>query len=303
MADLVNLGSLCIDIVYSVPRITRHGETVTALKQARFVGGKGLNQSLAAARAGCRVAHHGCVGNDGGFLVDALREAGVDARGVRIDATSPSGQAVIQVDQVGANAIVIVGGANRCLVADDIAKALASVAPHGWLLLQNEVNAIDEILASARRHRVRVAMNLAPADGRERGYDLDALELLVMNSMEAQALTGEEAADRAIDAVTNRHPALAVVVTLGENGLVYGAGAERLRLGAFHVDAVDETAAGDAFMGYLMHDWIDARAPREALVRASAAGAIAVTKPGAASSIPHAAEVERFLNSRRHELE
>ena len=303
MAELVNLGSLSIDDVYSVPRIARHGETVTALAQARFAGGKGLNQSLAAARAGCRVAHHGCVGIDGAFLVDSLREAGVDTRGVRVETTARSGHAVIQVGPAGANAIVISGGANRRLGTDDIGAALAAVPARGWLLLQNEVNAIDEILAGARARGLRVAMNLAPVDGHERGYDLDALELLVMNAIEAQALTGEDVAERALDAIAAAHPKLDVVITLGARGLVHGAGRERNRLGAFRVDAVDETAAGDAFMGYLMRDWIDGKSPCEALLRASAAGAIAVTKPGAAASIPCVEEVELFLKRRRHELE
>ena len=303
MAELVNFGSLCIDSVYSVPGIARRGETVSALRQARFVGGKGLNQSLAAARAGCRVAHCGCVGADGAFLVDALREAGVDTKGVRVDPSAQSGQALIQVDPTGANAIVIVGGANRTLGPRDVAATLASVDAGGWLLMQNEVNAIDEILAAAREHHVRVAMNLAPADDRVHRYDLDALDLLVMNSIEAAALTGHDAPDRALEAIAAAHAGLAVVITLGERGLVYGAGDERIRLGAFRVDAVDETAAGDAFMGYLMRGWIDERAPRNVLVRASAAGAIAVTVPGAAASIPRADEVDRFLELRRHELE
>jgi ribokinase len=302
MFDLVNFGSLCIDNVYGVPSIARAGETVTATAQSRFAGGKGLNQSLAAARAGCRVAHVGCIGDDGGLLVDTLWAAGVDIGGIRRVEGVPSGHAVIQVDSAGSNAIVIVGGANRCTTAADLEGALARVAPGGWLLLQNEINDIERALVSARARHVRVAMNLAPADGREGGYDLGSMHLLVVNALEAQALTGESDHERAIDAIASRHPSLELVLTRGHEGLVWARGAQRLRLGAFRVTAVDETAAGDAFTGHLLTAWIRGASRQDALVHASAAGALAVTRAGAAPSIPTAAEVEAFLHARRHEL-
>ena len=302
MFDLVNFGSLCIDNVYGVPSIARAGETVTATAQTRFAGGKGLNQSLAAARAGCRVAHVGCIGDDGVLLIGTLSAAGVDVGGIRRVDGVPSGHAVIQVDSDGSNAIVIVGGANRCTTAADLEGALSRVAPGGWLLLQNEINDIERALAFARARQVRVAMNLAPADGREGGYDLGAMHLLVVNAIEAQALTGEHDHERAIDAITTRHDSLELVLTRGHEGLVWARGMQRLRLGAFRVTAVDETAAGDAFTGHLLAALIRGASRQAALVRASAAGALAVTRAGAAPSIPTTSEVDAFLDVRRHEL-
>jgi len=301
MFELVNLGSLCIDNVYRVPAIARGGETLSALGPARFAGGKGLNQSLAAAQAGCRVAHCGCVGADGAFLIQVLRDAGVDVSGIRMQNDVPSGHAVIQVDPTGANAIVIVGGANRVIDAGDVERALAILEPDGWLLLQNEINDIEHVLSTARKAGVRVAMNVAPVDGRETGYDLAALDLLVVNEWEAQALSGEPEGRRAVDALTARCPELQIVVTRGERGLTYGRGRDRIDLGAFAVAAVDETAAGDAFIGYLMHGMLRRSPAREALVRASAAGAIAVTRAGAADSIPSGSAVAAFLAERAGE--
>jgi ribokinase len=302
MPELVNLGSLCIDEVYRVVRIARPGETVTALAEARFAGGKGLNQSLAAARAGCAVAHVGCVGDDGELLVDALAQAGVDTAGVRRVPGARSGHAVLQVESNGANAIVIVGGANRLLTAADIGRALAALGKGGWLLLQNEINDIESVLAAARAQGVSVAMNLAPTDGRESRYDLRALRLLIVNAFEAEALTGHAEAERALATLCEASPELEVVVTCGAEGLWFGARGERLRLPAFRVRAVDETAAGDAFVGFLLEGWIRGRSHRDALVRASAAGALAVTCAGAAPSIPDAAAVDAFLAVHRHEL-
>jgi ribokinase len=128
------------------------------------------------------------------------------------------------------------------------------------------------------------------------------MHLLVVNALEAQALTGESDHERAIDAIASRHPSLELVLTRGHEGLVWARGAQRLRLGAFRVTAVDETAAGDAFTGHLLTAWIRGASRQDALVHASAAGALAVTRAGAAPSIPTAAEVEAFLHARRHEL-
>jgi ribokinase len=302
MFELVNFGSLCIDNVYSVPGIARAGETVTASAQARFAGGKGLNQSLAAARAGCRVAHVGCVGTDGDLLVATLADAGVDTSSVRRVHGVESGHAVIQVDPRGANAIVIAGGANRVTDAHDRRRALDALAAGGWLLLQNEINDLEAVLADARACGANVAMNVAPVDGREAGYDLGAVSLLVVNVHEAEALCGHADAGRSVDALTARHPGLHVVVTRGDAGLVYGRNSERLQLEAFRVDAVDETAAGDAFTGYLLATWLRRASPLDALVRASAAGALAVTAAGAAPSIPTAAAVDAFVATRRGEI-
>ena len=144
MPELVNLGSLCIDHVYHVASIVRAGETLLGSTPTRHAGGKGLNQSVAAARAGVSVAHFGCVGQDGVWLKDLLTDAGVDASGVRICNAHSTGHAMIQVGPGGENAIVIAGGANRAIQPADVDQAIARAGEGGWLLLQNEINDIED---------------------------------------------------------------------------------------------------------------------------------------------------------------
>ncbi len=291
MPRLVNLGSLCVDHVYGVPNITSAGETVASRSHAVFPGGKGLNQSLAAARAGAEVAHAGCIGSDGLWLREELLGAGVDVSLVR-EVETPSGHAVIQVNPRGENAIVIAGGANRVLTASDRDAAFARCGPGDWLLLQNEINDLEAVLAGARAAGCRVAFNVAPVDGREAAYDLGAVALLILNEVEAAALAGVPEPDPALDVLCRRYPSCDVVITLGRDGLRHGRRDARLRLDAFPADAVDETAAGDAFVGYLMAALLEGKPMREALVLGSAAGALAVTRAGAASSIPEREAVE-----------
>ena len=296
MGKLVNLGSLCIDHVYSVPDITGAGETVASLGYEVFPGGKGLNQSVAAARAGAEVMHFGCVGEDGAWLKEVLAEAGVDASGVRV-AAGASGHAVIQVNAAGENAIVVAGGTNRELTEAEVSAALDAVGPGDWLLLQNEINDLEGVLAASARRGARVAFNVAPVDGREAGYDLSATALLIVNEIEAGALAGEEDPSAALKSLRQRYPNMDVVLTLGREGLLYANSDGTRTMPAYPVQAVDETAAGDAFIGYLMAALLAGDEIASALRKASAAGALAVTKAGAASSIPTPPEVAALVAS------
>lgn len=296
MGKLVNLGSLCIDHVYSVPDIAGPGETVASLGHEVFPGGKGLNQSVAAARAGAEVMHVGCIGEDGVWLKEVLAEAGVAASAVRV-ATGASGHAVIQVNAAGENAIVIAGGTNRELAEADVTTALDALAPDDWLLLQNEINDLEGVLAAASRRGARVAFNVAPVDGREAGYDLSGVALLIVNEIEAAALAGVDDPPAALSSLCQRYPNMDVVLTLGRGGLLCASPAGTSTMPAYSVQAVDETAAGDAFIGYLMAALLAGDEMAPALRKASAAGALAVTRAGAASSIPTPAEVEALLAS------
>jgi len=300
MPKLVNLGSLCIDHVYRVPAFTGPGETVSSRTHEVFPGGKGLNQSIAAARAGVDVVHVGCVGEDGRWLKDALAAEGVDVSSLHVVEGS-SGHAVIQVNEVGENAIVIFGGTNRTLVEEDIRAAVGRVANDDWLVLQNEINDLDLVLRLAEEFGCRVAFNVAPVDGREAGYDLSGVRLLIVNEIEASALAGAEAVDgdysEVMTALAERAPKAAIVLTLGSTGLVYSDGSGLATLPAYAVSAVDETAAGDAFIGYLMGSLIRGESMENALRMGSAAGALAVTQAGAASSLPELADVRLLVQT------
>ncbi|MCH1551131.1 MAG: PfkB family carbohydrate kinase, partial [Pseudomonadales bacterium] len=163
MSKLVNIGSLCIDFVYGVPDIVKSGETLASVQSQIFCGGKGLNQSLAAARAGAEVHHLGAIGDDGFALLDTLRAAGVNTDGV-LQLEGPSGQAFIQVDPAGRNAIVISGGSNRRLPASLFDAAVAILEPGDWVLLQNETNDVGAAIRRASAVGAQVALNLAPPD-------------------------------------------------------------------------------------------------------------------------------------------
>ncbi|MFV2090560.1 MAG: PfkB family carbohydrate kinase, partial [Pseudomonadales bacterium] len=191
IGKLVNLGSLCIDHVYRVPRVAAVGETLASTRHQIFPGGKGLNQSLAARKAGADVVHVGCIGADGGFLVDLLEEQGVSVQGIRVVVDEPSGHAVIQVTDAGSNAIVIAGGANRCLTEADIDASLSRLLPGDWLLLQNEINQVATVLERAAAQGARIAFNVAPVDGRESGYDFSGVDLLIVNEVESRALLSQ----------------------------------------------------------------------------------------------------------------
>lgn len=294
MPKLVNLGSLGIDHVYAVDHISGAGETLASETHDVFPGGKGSNQSIAAAKAGAEVIHVGCIGPDGDMLINVLRDSNVDVNDVRIGETATQ-HAVIQVDRQGQNSIVIFGGANRTINQHDRDAALSKIEPGDWLLLQNEINDLEQILDQAAQRNVSVAFNVAPVDGREKHYDYSRVGLLIVNEVEAASLSGESNPERAYEALTTRYPDTIVLLTLGRDGGIYGGSSHpRVVYQAHSVDAVDETAAGDTFIGYFMAEWLNSQDLAKAIADASAAGAIAVTKPGAASSIPTRAEVDAF---------
>ncbi|MDA1075148.1 MAG: ribokinase [Proteobacteria bacterium] len=298
MPKLVNLGSLSMDHVYAVPALVGPGETISSLSHTFSPGGKGLNQSLAAALNGVEVCHVGCVGDDGQVLLDVLSKASVDVTKVRTVSGS-SGHAVIQVDRSGVNAIVIDGGANRCLTEADVDEAFKLLERGDWLLLQNEINDVPRVLARAKESKAKIAFNVAPVDERIGEYDFTSVDWLIVNAIEACAIAGEEDEKKAFDRLMESLPKTQILQTLGHAGLRYGYRSPRIRLPAFQVKPVDETAAGDAFTGVLLAALIGGLDVPESLTRASAAGALTVTRPGAASSIPDQSEINKFLSRRK----
>ena len=297
MPKLVNLGSLCIDYVFHVPNLAGAGETVTSIGQEVHPGGKGLNQSLAAARAGSEVVHVGCVGDDGGILVDVLSDAGVDVSNIRV-VEGPSGSAYIQVDENGQNAIFITGGANRTLTPEQVESTMDLLEADDWLLLQNEINDLDFVLAAAHARGANIAFNVAPVDGREQDYSLQNVSILFVNEIESAAIADHDDPLKAFDALTHALSDTAIIQTLGKNGLRYGHGNITKSFSAYSVDVVDETAAGDAFIGFYMAATLRGADFTQSLTEASAAGALAVTQMGAATSIPKYDDVVNFIDQR-----
>ncbi len=290
-------GSLNIDHVYQVPHFLRPGETMDSTAYSRNAGGKGLNQAIALARAGQDTAFAGAIGQDGLFLRDALTDAGVDTRHVQVLDT-PTGHAIIQVEVTGGNAILLFGGANRCITPEMADMVLDDFAPGDCVLMQNEISCGREIMQRAKEKGLRIALNPSPASPDLRQWPLELVDWLILNEVEGEDLTGCKEPQAMLDALHRLHPATAVVLTLGEAGALYRDAHQQLHQPAVAVQAVDTTAAGDTFTGYFLNTVLNGEVPAMALRAAAHAAALAVTRPGAGASIPTAEEVLRFMEER-----
>jgi ribokinase len=273
------VGSINLDLVATVPRLPRPGETLAGATLDQVPGGKGANQAVAAARLGADVRFVGAVGRDdfGSRATSELRAAGVDLAGLQL-VEAPTGIALILVDETGENQIVVVPGANHSLRADEV-----EVGEPDALVCQHEL--LDApIEAALRSTDAFFCLNAAPARPVPTAT-LERADLIVANSLELEALGSS--------------PMGALfALTLGADGaLLLEDGVEVARATPPPVEAVDATAAGDAFTACLVVSLVEGRDRADALRRACAAGAIAASRPGAQPSLPTAAEVDEILRA------
>lgn len=287
---ILNFGSLNLDLVYQMPHFVRAGETLSSTGFSRNVGGKGLNQSVALAKAGAEIYHAGLVGEDGEMLRAFLAENGVDTRFVRT-VDQPSGHAVIQVEPAGNNCILLYGGANQCISEAFIQEALAPFGESDFLVLQNEINKIDSIINAAHAKGMQVVLNPSPIADNLKTLPLEKISWFILNEIEGSELSGESDPEKILDRLSALYPHAKIVLTLGGDGSMYSGEGRRVKQNIFPVKAVDTTAAGDTFTGFFFAAVADGVDPAEALRRASKASSISVTRPGAAASIPCLAEV------------
>ncbi len=294
MPRLLNLGSLNLDLIYRIPHPLQPGETVASHSLTHGAGGKGLNQSLAAARAGVDVCHAGCVGPDGDGLRSLLAADRVDvSRVVRCD-TAATGHAIILVADSGENAIVLHGGANHQIDPAGLEPMFAGFGPGDWFLTQNETSAVEAALRLAQQRGLRIAFNPAPMTAAVGSTPLEGVSLLVINEIEAAALAGMDDPDTALAELCLRWPRTQVVITLGAAG-AWSAGPQGMaRAKPPRAQGVDTTAAGDTFIGYLLAALMRGEAIGPSLAHACRAAALSTTRPGAAASIPTASEVHAF---------
>ena len=262
---VLNYGSLNVDYVYSVDHIIVGGETQHSSKLEVFSGGKGLNQSIALAKAGVPVYHAGIVGTDGDILLDACKEAGVNTKYIR-RLPVKGGHTMIQVDKNAQNCIILYGGTNQMQTKEFV----------------------DEVLAD-------FVMNPSPFDDKLSTCDLSKVYLFLVNEIEGEQITGCKDKDQILDAMAAKFPNARFVLTLGSDGAVYYDGKEKVFQDIFKVKAVDTTAAGDTFTGYFIAAVTAGRSIQEALRMAAKASSIAVSRPGATPSIPRADEVKKEL--------
>jgi ribokinase len=305
-ARVTVVGSLNVDMIVRAPRIPAPGETIMGSEFHTVPGGKGANQAVAASRLGAQVAMVGRVGGDAhaDLLMKSLASDGVDHAFVLRDEEAPTGVALIVLDRAGQNSIVVAPGANGRLSPADVERAEAAIGGADVLLLQLEspVEAVLQAAKVARGEGVTVILNPAPARPLAEAL-LSLVDVLVPNQSEA-ALLAEMQVENLAEAqvagrVLQRSIAGSVVVTLGEQGalLVQDAGAEVVS--AYEVEAVDTTAAGDAFVAGLAVALAEGKALIEAVRCGNAAGALAVTRLGAQTSLPRRADVKRLVQGDR----
>lgn len=286
---VLNFGSLNIDYVYQVDHFVQPGETMSAASLRINCGGKGLNQSVALARAGVETWHAGCIGAEGLFLKEKLAAAGVNTTFVR-QVEGSTGHAIIQVDRKGQNCILLHDGANGRITEAFAEEVLSAFGPEDVLLLQNETSCVGHLLARAAEKGMRVALNAAPANERLKDLPLERLRWLLVNEVEGAFLAGTEDPEEMARVLTRRYPQTMLVLTLGIRGSLAALGEERVRMPARRVTAVDTTAAGDTFTGFFIAGIAAGEDVSTALEEATKAAAIAISRKGAAPSIPSRAE-------------
>lgn len=292
---ILSFGSLNLDKVYSVDHFVRAGETLSSAKLEEFCGGKGLNQSVAIARAGGEVYHAGCVGAaDGGMLLDMLRSSGVDISMVR-QLSCPSGHAIIQVNGEGQNCILLYGGANQQVSPEQIDETLAAFDSGDILVLQNEISNLAYLMEAAGKKGMVIVLNPSPMTPEILTLPLHYVSYFLLNEVEAKDLCGEEAADEVYpDKLLARFPGSKIVLTLGSRGCIYRDKDIQISHPACKVQAVDTTAAGDTFTGFFVAAVAAGADVHTALEQATRAAAISVGRKGAAPSIPTREEMLAF---------
>lgn len=289
-------GSANIDFVYAVDNIVRPGETTQSGAITVFPGGKGLNQAVAVAKAGAPCRFAGTIGADGLFLKELLQSAGVDTTPIRVS-ENKTGHAIIQVDRLGHNSIIIAHGANFENDRAYVDRVLSHYAAGDYLILQNEINDPSYLVQRAHSIGMVIFLNPSPINEAILSLDLSRISYLILNETEAEQIGKTENTDGFLQEIRRAYPHLRVVLTLGANGSIYADESGQYHCRAYRVQAVDTTAAGDTFTGYFVAMLSLGYPVREALKYASAAAAVAVSRPGAAVSIPTFAEVREAMKT------
>lgn len=291
---VLNFGSLNIDYVYDVEDFVKKGETISSKDLNVFSGGKGLNQSVALARAGAEVYHAGMIGEDGKFLIDVLKESGVNTDNILIRSDVRSGNAIIQRDKSGDNCIILFAGANRQITAAYADSVLKKFERGDYIVLQNEISELPYIVDKAHDIGMKIVLNPSPMDEKISLLNLNYIDYFLLNETEAMKLSNMTEFDenKCMDSLRSRFKDAGILITMGENGSIYSKGESLIRQNSIKVEVVDTTAAGDTFTGYFVSGVISGKPIETVMHEAAVAAAIAVSREGAAPSIPSRDEVE-----------
>ena len=284
MTPLVCIGSINADYIYRVPHLPQPGETLAAQNLTRMLGGKGANQSIAAALAGAQVAHVGALGTDGGWMRDALVAKGVSVASVAV-LDGPSGHAIIAVDDQAENSILLLAGSNHGLTEAQITGAL--VGTPGLIMLQNETNLTAFVAEHAHKLGWTVIYSAAPFDVAALSQIAPFADVVLLNAVEAAQWQAETT--QPVSAIGKQ-----VIVTKGAEGCVLIESDQQQAFLAPQVSAVDTTGAGDTFAGVFAQGFAAGLSVVDAIGRAQIAAALQVTRPGTSEAMPTAAEIAGF---------
>lgn len=309
MPDLIVIGSLNMDLVVRTPRFPAPGETIQGKDLADYPGGKGANQAVAASKQGLDVAMIGKVGQDpfGNDLLDELALQGVDTRAVRAVKEKTTGTAVILVNDLGENMIVLSPGANADLQPGDIDRSRELLEHAEVLLMQFEspMETVEHAAKTAKDLGLQVIVN--PAPGRVIGAEfMRQIDILIPNESELSLISGKDIDPENLSTVKNAGRDLlelglsALVVTLGSRGSLLITNSQEIHIPAPTVDVVDTTAAGDSFIGGFVSAHLRGQTLEECVRYANCAGALATTKPGAQPSLPTFDEVNALYQKEGH---
>ena len=254
---ILSFGSLNIDYVYSVPHFVKKGETLSAKELNVYTGGKGLNQSIALARAGVETYQAGAIGTDGMFLLEQLKEAGVKTDLVKILDDVRTGNAIIQNDDEGDNCIVLFGGANQAITKEQVDEVFKDFTNEDYLLIQNEINELSYIVEKAKEEGMKIILNPSPMNEKIMKLPLDQIDYFILNEIEAMQILEmdkpEEIDGKYIASLLHeRFKDATIVLTLGSEGSVCISDDEYVEQSIYKVKAIDTTAAGDTYTGYFI---------------------------------------------------
>lgn len=293
---VLNFGSLNFDHIYTMHHFVQPKETTSSLDYNKNLGGKGLNQSIALAKAGVEVYHAGKVGLDGQEFIDYLNQYNVNTAYLKKDASEPTGHAIIQVSN-SENCIILYGGANQNISDSDIEDVLQHFSKDDVLLIQNEISGLKNLIEKAHLKGMKIAFNTAPMNEKIFTYPLEYINIFIVNEVEGKGLAHCESnnIDEIIKMLAQAYPHQEIILTAGELGAYYIHENEVIHQPSFPVKAIDTTAAGDTFTGFFLASALQNDSIQEAMKIAAKASSITVTKCGAAQSIPSLEEVMHQL--------
>ena len=283
---ILNFGSINKDFVYLVENFVQSGQTISSKKYEVFLGGKGLNQSVALAHSGANIYHAGCINKNDDSIIIQLNKWGVNTDNI-IKVEDPTGHAIIQVNDHGENSIIIHGGANHSISSEQIENTLNKFNSGDILVLQNEINKIDEVINRGYEIGMKIFLNPAPFTKEITNHPLEKLDTLIFNESEGFGLSsGEKEKTKILKYLSKKYPNTKLLLTLGRKGSVYSYNNKVIEIPANKVNSIDTTAAGDTYIGYFISSYYKNNEVKESMEIASKAASISTTKMGGAIAIP-----------------